>query len=150
MLGSQNAGGNLFNSMMGNQNQYALGLGNLSNQMASTQSDIFNRGFGNELANGQLNLGYNQFGNQRGSDISGAMNQAFGNWNNSQANNSGLFTNLANQYGTQAGRGMDLASNYIRNYPSAINAMVTPGNQQGNPFTAIGSTFTNLGSLKKP
>jgi hypothetical protein len=44
----------LFNQAMGNQNQYALGMGNLAQGMAGTQGNLYNNQFQNYLGGGQL------------------------------------------------------------------------------------------------
>jgi hypothetical protein len=78
-------GQGLFNQAMGQQNQYALGLGNLAQGMGALQGDLYGNQFSNWLGAGQLGvnranlIAQNQIagvGAQQG--WAGLANQGFG------------------------------------------------------------------------
>jgi hypothetical protein len=107
----------LFNQAMGQQNQYALGMGNLAQGMGGLQGDLYGQQFGNYLGGGQLGM-------NRASNIANAWTQGV----NAQQG----WNQLANQ-GFQAGMGaaqfpaqglMDLARTWA-------GGAATNFNQQG-------------------
>lgn len=124
--------GNLYNGMMGNEMNYGLGAGGLLNSMTGTQGQLANQGFQNGMSNANMNLGYVTQGNNLGNMISGQQNNAMGNYTGAYSANMQPYMQGNQLFGQMAGQGLDYSANYIRNYPSAINAMTAPGNQQGN------------------
>lgn len=129
--------GNLYNGMMGNEMDYGLGAGGLLNSMSGTQGQLANNGFQNGLANAGMNLNYVTQGNNLGNMISGQQNNAMGNWTGAYSANMNPYMQGNGQMVQMAGNGLDFAGNYVRNFPSAINAMTAPGNQQGNPLGMV-------------
>lgn len=105
-----------------NQNQYALGAGNLANNIAGTQGNLYNQGFNNSLAG-------NQFGLSRATGFGNAMNQNFG------AQQGGL--NFAGQL---YGQGLD---------PLSRMAMF-PGQYAQSMYTSMPGIFSNYTPGQSP
>lgn len=143
MLQQGQLGGiNSLSGLMGNQNQYALGLGGLQNNInqglggllnstAGTQGNIYNNLYNTGTAGGQLGL--NQY-----SALTGAQNQNYGN----QLTLGNLYNSLMNTGNNPltalAGQGADI----LRTGLSAQSGIF--GNQ-GNTTTSPWTTALNTG-----
>jgi hypothetical protein len=115
-------------NIMGNQNQYALGLGGLANQGWGGMGSLYNQQFGNYLGGGQLGVNRaGQLGNQWLQADQNRMSQLgqVGNiWQQAMqpyADVTGQLANMANMWGQNVGgafRGAgNLTGNLAGNYP---------------------------------
>jgi hypothetical protein len=115
--GQQNALNGL-NSFIGNQDQYALGLGGLANSSTNSQANILNQLFGNEQA--AANTGLN-----RANTYSGMTNNMF---QNAQAGNNANSNLLQGSWAPQvslAGQGGEFGLQGLRNL--GLNSAPTGG-----------------------
>lgn len=123
LLNSQLGGSNAWNTAMGNQNQYALGAGQLGLNSANLQGNLNNMGYNNLLGSGQLGV-------SRANNLAGQMN-------NAQQNNIGLYGQFGNAFQNAMNPLVNLSGQGL-NY--AGQALGNLGRQQGN---AQGTSFAS-------
>lgn len=122
-------------STLANQNQYALGLGNLGNASSAGQANLFGQMFNNNLGTGQL-------GNTlAGTSINGSQG-ATQNLNNIWNNMGSQMTNALSPLAQLAGQGLGYAGQNVGAMSSAIGGQKYEGN--ATPWGGIGDTLGGL------
>lgn len=133
MLNSNILGGmNAYNATMGNQNQYDLGMGGLSNSISANQGNLLNEIFGQGISSGNLALGQNQ-------GLTNAMNQGFGNQLNLGSLYGSYINPAYNALGQLAGYGANIWNTGLGGMPGLAGGISNIG--QYNPWgEAINAT----------
>jgi hypothetical protein len=137
LLGSQNAAQGQWNTAMGNQNQYALGGGQLANSGSASQANIFNQMMQNIFGAGAL-------GNQTASTQFGAQNSANANTNNAWQNIAGAGQNAINPLTNLAGQSAGYAGNYVNLMGAPFSRLQGGTSQSGIDFAGIGAALGGL------
>lgn len=123
--------GGLFNSGMGNQNQYALGAGGLGNS-------AFNNQLGANNAYMQGTLGSLGAGQQMGQQIGNFTNQSNQGWQNMYGLNSNNWQSTNANMGNMANAGLNYAGNWASGLNNAYGGNANAVAGRPNPWGAIG------------
>lgn len=137
LLNSMLGGTNAWNTAMGNQNQYALGAGQLGLNSAQLGGGLMNNAFGNMLGQGQLGV-------QRANNMAGQINNAFQNQIGLYGQFGNAWNSAMNPLVSLSGQGLNYGGNIMGGMlglrPNAQGTSWTNvlPQQLPNPFSGLG------------
>jgi hypothetical protein len=136
LLGSQNAAAGQFNNALGNQNQYALGGGQLANNGSANQANILNN--------------VNQTGLQGASTQIGGTNQAQGNTLNGWSNLASAQQNATNPLTQMGGQALGYGATNLGMMSAPFKNLGAWNNPSGSQVAASGGIAGGiLGAIGK-
>ena len=123
--------------MLANQNQYALGGGQLANTSSNTESNILNQII-------QSMLGAGTLGNQQASTVINGQSNNQANTNNFWNSLAGARQNAVNPLTSLAGQALGYAGQNVNLMGSPFSRLQGPTSQQGINYGQIGAGLGGL------